>query len=695
MTIKICSPRIFGHAILAGLLLLGGTFARAHNPKDTDLADDDAVLAQLQSGQGQPAQLEGELEIVHQDFPDGHGRFVFTLKQTNGTRLPLKFAKHPPTHLLTGDHVRANGQLLNGNLLLYSGSNVKNSGGGGSSTPSIPVPNTFGTQSDLVILVNFQDDVVQPYTISDAQNMFFGTVNSYISENSYGQTSITGNVVGWYTIPVSVTTCDIGQIATAAQNAATAAGVNLSNYTRYVYAFPTDYACGFGGASDVGGNPSQSWINGTTGPGGTTLDPHVISHELGHAFGLWHSHSLDCGTTATICSNGTVIEYGDRLDTMGTPQTATPHYNAFQKERLGWLNYGASPSIQTVTTSGTYTIYPYELVGPGPNAIKALQSTNSTTGAKTWYYLEARQAIGFDAFLTDSIYYTQNETSGVLFHLGTDGDGGSSQLLDMTPATPTNSGWFDASLTVGHSFTDPTTGVTFTPTAVTSAGATLQITMGSGPTCTQANPSVVLSPSQSQGVVSGTAVNFTVTVTDKDSASCAPTIFNLGRTVPSGWAANWSAAGLSLSPGKSGSATLTVTSPAGTADGSYNVAVNAINASSSSYLGTGTATYVINTAPLSVSLATNQSSYMPGQMVGISVSLLYGTLPDVGADVSVSVTSPSGRATTLNGTTGSNGVASLTYKLGKSAPAGTYQVQYGTVPGAAAIAGASTSFTVR
>jgi M6 family metalloprotease-like protein len=536
------------------------------------------LIAQVKASLGQRAQIEGDLEIINLDYKD-HVSILYFLKLQDGSHMPLRFLSHPPTHLQSGAHVRADGELSNGSLVLYSGNTslaTTTTSTSTVSTSASPVSGTLGPQSTLVILVNFQDSPVQPYSVADAKNAYFGTANSFFSENSYGQTTLTGDVVGWFKIPESILTCNMSSIATDAQTAAKASGVNLANYTRYVYAFPTNSACGWAGSSNVGGNPSQSWINGNT------LDIHTIVHELGHAFGLWHSHLMDCGTSATIGTNCSIVDYGDPLDVMGVPQSSSAHYNAFQKERLGWLNYGNSPSIQTVQSSGTYTIDSYELGGTGPNALKILKSVDSTTGAKTWYYVEARKAVGFDAFLADGVYYTQNETNGVLFHVGTDGNGNSGDLLDMTPTTSTSSGWLDASLAVGQSFQDPAAGVTFTTTQVSSTGATIQV-----------------------------AIN-----------------------------------GSSVTP--------------------------------------------------SLKVSTNQSSYNLGQTVGITVTAFNGSTPAAGVSVSVNLIAPNGQASSLKGTTGSNGSATLSYKLSRRSPIGTYQVQAATKgTGSNPTIGASTSFVVQ
>src|SRR5258705_12328341 len=72
--------------------------------------------AQSQVVPGQGLQLEGELEIIYQDFKDGRHSLAYSLKRSDGTRVPLQFVKEPPTHLLSGAHVRASGQMSGGSL---------------------------------------------------------------------------------------------------------------------------------------------------------------------------------------------------------------------------------------------------------------------------------------------------------------------------------------------------------------------------------------------------------------------------------------------------------------------------------------------------------------------------------------------------------------------------------------------------
>jgi hypothetical protein len=166
----------------------------------------------------------------------------------------------------------------------------------------------------------------------------------------------------------------------------------------------------------------------------------------------------------------TWTEYGDTLDIMGN----TPgHFGTYMKERLGWLNFGSSPTITTVQTGGTYPVEPFESASSGgAKALKILKSTDSTTGSRTWYYVEFRQAIGFDAFLSDGY---SNVLNGVVIRTGTENDAGSSYLLDMTPSTDD---WTDPALDSGLSFSDPASGVTVKTTSVSSTRVTVIVTLG-------------------------------------------------------------------------------------------------------------------------------------------------------------------------------------------------------------------------
>jgi hypothetical protein len=520
----------------------------------------------LQAEVEEDVEAEGELEVRIEDRPTD-SIVHYTLKTQRGEQLSLHFAAEPPTDLQTGSRVQVRGVQVKDALALSSGSTSL-------TTVSAALPNTFGAQKTAVILVNFQDNTMQPYTLATAQSVVFSTTSNFDYENSFQQTWLTGDVYGWFTIPMSSTVCDYSTLASYANQAATAAGVNLSNYDHYVYGFPQN-ACTWWGLGTVGGNPSQAWINGK-------FQLQVVGHEMGHNFGLYHSHSLDCGS-AVIGTNCTTNEYGDTLDIMGNSQPG--HFNAYQKERLGWLNYGVSPAVITVQTSGTYSIDPYESLTSNPKALKILQSTDPTTGYSTWYYVEYRQALGFDGFL--STY--SNVTQGVVIHTGSESSGNSSYLLDMTPAT---SSWLDPALDVGQSFADPDAEVTISVVSASSSGASVSVTLGPV-TCVSSNPTLTISPSQSAGVPAGSIVTYTVSVTDNDSIGCTASSFNLQATDPSGWTAAFGSSTLSTSPGSTASTTLQVTSPTSATAGSYTVGAAATNAGSTTFSGSTSAVYLV------------------------------------------------------------------------------------------------------
>jgi len=632
----------------------------------------------------------GDLEVLHVDHVIPGNDFYLHILTTPRGRFSLHFAGKAPS-LKSGDRVRVRGKRLDQAIVLAAGA-----------TPTQPVqiigpvavPGTTGAQSTLAILVNFSDAPTQPFSAATAQNVIFGTTSAYDYEASYQQATLTGAVAGWFTIAETSGSCNYNNIASQAKSAAAAAGFSLSSYARFVYIFPTN-TCGWWGLGSVGGYPSQAWIHTRYG-----FNVTVVAHEMGHNLGLYHSHSLDCGSATVATAGCTSSDYGDVFDVMGSSVSGNaPHYNAFQKERLGWLNAGVSPPLTTVSAvpgTSTYTIAPIE---DARNTVsRALKIPRSTAcgASNEWLYVESRQPKGFDAFVSGTL----NIPAGVVIHKVTDGNPDSSYLLDMTPATAS---WMDAALVAGQSFTDPLTGVVIAPLSVGSSSSTVAVTFPPA-ACTRVAPTVTLTPSGTVYTSAGASTNYTVSVLNNDSCGCGASTFDLSASVPSGWSATTSRTA-SAAPAGVVTGSLTIAAAASAAAAFYPVTVRAANTSAPSTSGSAAGTLAIADAPpppppatLTATTSTDKSTYgLPSKgpvNVQITTTVLNGGSPVSNVAVSVRVTDPAGTVSTGNKNTDANGKAKVSYSLSKNSRKGTYRVTSTATQGSVS-ATSTTSFVVQ
>lgn len=553
--------------------------------------------AQVQDKFEQWVHAQGDLEIYFEDHEDHeNSRLRFYLKQDDH-RFPLSLVGSKLPADTSGHRVRVQGVLVSKGeepIIATNDEQIMLAAGGSgdpeNTTSTAELSNTTGEQRTAVFLVNFQDNPSnKPWTVEQAEHQFFNVLNNFFLENSYQKTWLTGDVLGWYTLPINSTGCGQMEIADAADNAALADNIDLSQYDRFVYVFPQN-GCTWGGFATVGGSPSRAWVK-------ADLYGVTAAHEMGHNFGLFHSHGLNCEGDATD-TNCKSLTYGDSLDTMGSRYA---HYNAFQKERLGWLNQSQTPPIVTIEQSGSYAIELFETTTGNAKALKVFKDIDPFYGQSRWYYMEFRQAVGVDEIIESDFYLdADNIQNGVTMHLVTEGVGDSSFLLDMTPESTTSSSNFadlyDPALTTGNSFTDSASGLTITTEYTDSQTATVYVSVeGSAPSsCSHANPVVTVSPTESQWVSAGTQVDFTLNVTNQDSNSCSITTFNIDAAVPSGW--NVNNPQLMLDPGETGSTVVSITSSSDAMDDFYDITLTASNSDKGNYSNTTTATYVVSSS---------------------------------------------------------------------------------------------------
>jgi M6 family metalloprotease-like protein len=553
------------------------------------------------------------------------------------------------------------------------------------STPSFAqnLCSTTGVQNVAVLLVTFPGATL-PTSVAQLQDVFFAantagvSLDGFLREASYGQTSATGGVFGPYTLTGSYTSCsDVGgAVLTDAISAAIASGVNLNNYNRVVLVFPNIFNCFWGGFANVGGcsiyySPSNTSYNASISyiVADATTDRatgvEYASHELGHNLGLLHSGTITTTNSTDVLgpvsSPGTFWDQGgDYWSTMG--ELALGLYPAPQKaEVLGWMT--PSSNYQVVQSTGTYTIQPLETNPAGLQALKVQRGTANSE----WLWIEYRQAIGN----YDSTFIANGETQpyyGALIHYEDSTVArGHTYLPNFTPTVTSG---LNPALAAGQTWTDPYTNLSLSVLSATSSGLTIGVNYGAT-SCTSSAPSVSVSP-LNPSIYPGQSAGYSVSVTNNDSSGCSSDTISFGSTEPSGWSTSLSTSSVTLSPGQSASVTMGKVAPSGTPAGTYAVNLSAATTSSST---SGTANATVMTPPsLAVSISPSGSTFTAPGTVSITAFVTNGGTPASGASVTFTVTAPTGSSTTQTITTGSNGIGTWNYRLNGKSIAGTYSV---------------------
>jgi hypothetical protein len=322
-----------------------------------------------------------------------------------------------------------------------------------------PAPAPQVSKRVAVLLVNFSLDRSTPWTVDQVRSSILGdghSASGWFAQASQAGMSVTGDVFGWLTISVTdLSTCAYHSWATAARTAATAAGIDLAAYTNIQYVLPQRNVCGWSGLATVSG--TNSWLNGTISVG-------TSSHELSHNFGLHHANAYRCtasGAPVALSSTCTSHEYGDPFDNMGASDNLAHAWHRLQLRAM------STDLVQTISSAGSYTVRP--LYGTdGPRLLRVPRPADSVN---PYLYIDFRQASGtFDTWSSSAAI-----VNGVTLRLGPDTTVRQSQLIDAVPATST---FADAPLLVGGSVFDPVSGATVTVSAVSSSGATVQVTYG-------------------------------------------------------------------------------------------------------------------------------------------------------------------------------------------------------------------------
>ena len=342
--------------------------------------------------------LEGALEVVVEDHPEG-ARLVHSVRTPEG-RYTLEIPGKTMSPGRPGERVRVDGTRDGRRIVAHRVAPVA---AGALAADAASLPETTGVQRTLVLMLKFPEYPAEPFTAAAVRDLVFDaptSMNAFMREASFDQVSFAGDVVGWLTLPAVPPSCDGWMLL---QDAIAAADplVDFAQVDRLILLSP--------GLLNAPGCPINSGagtvgkIEVDTGEGlerlsvtwAETLTLFLLSHEMGHNLGLLHANLRICDTE-TIDESCPRYEYQDPFSVMGTE---VRHFNAPQKELLGWLQ---PANLAEAAGDGLFTVQAIETPSGAIQALKVAGPLVAPFTTSRWfYYVEHREAVGFDAPIAD------------------------------------------------------------------------------------------------------------------------------------------------------------------------------------------------------------------------------------------------------------------------------------------------------
>ena len=344
------------------------------------------------SSNGAVVAATGVIEVIQIDnFDTGETRTEYFVKDFGtGTLFKLRGGEQLAGSVLSGALVRVSGRLgamRNGvqELIILKDKSAQ---------IEVLGVGTFamsGERRAVVLVVDFLDATAACSMTQIENGMYAGSqsVAGLFQDSSFNQLSFPGDVdadgsydvFGPFTIDFIAGSCDAYYSwAEAADVAATAAGIDLSQYQHKIYVFPrySELGCEYAGRGNLGcARGCRSWIL-------ECESPMVYAHELGHNLGMHHAAD-------------STWDYGDYSDPMGVSR-AWHGFNAPHRDQMGW--YDSSPeSVIEVEAAGTYDVHALDLHPDDAGGPQVLKIWNP--GTLDYYYLSFRRAAGYDGYLGD------------------------------------------------------------------------------------------------------------------------------------------------------------------------------------------------------------------------------------------------------------------------------------------------------